>query len=221
MRLGILVLVVLVAVACQGVSDDDIARQVQAEVERQVAALELPQVPSGPANPPVDPGVQGPAGDSGPPGQIGSTGSRAPSGPQGPPPAATPSVASNSELGLHQGIYEQAIGLATGGRTRYQNWLADQFKPTYADFIFQGSILGGNAQTPPQTFQQYLAARGNTPARVSGDYLAAYGGLTQIHRRDDYAAAERAIGAREGDGPGTIWGRGGPVSVFSCRGETL
>ena len=32
---------------------------------------------------------------------------------------------------------------------------------------------------------------------------------------------ERAIGAREGDGPGTIWGRGGPVSVFSCRGETL
>ena len=27
--------------------------------------------------------------------------------------------------------------------------------------------------------------------------------------RDDYAAAERAIGAREGDGPGTIWGRGG------------
>ena len=46
-------------------------------------------------------------------------------------------------------------------------------------------------------------------------------GLAQIHRRDDYAAAERAIGAREGDGPGTIWGRGGPVSVFSCRGETL
>ena len=39
--------------------------------------------------------------------------------------------------------------------------------------------------------------------------------------RDDYAAAERAIGAREGDGPGTIWGRGGPVPVFSCRGETL
>ena len=33
--------------------------------------------------------------------------------------------------------------------------------------------------------------------------------LAQIHRRDDYAAAERAIGAREGDGPGTIWGRGG------------
>ena len=54
--------------------------------------------------------------------------------------------------------------------------------------------------------------------------LIAHGGdipLTQIHRRDDYAAAERAIGAREGDGPGTIWGRGGPVSVFSCRGETL
>ena len=45
--------------------------------------------------------------------------------------------------------------------------------------------------------------------------------LAQIHRRDDYAAAERAIGAREGDGPGTIWGRGGPASVFSCRGETL
>ena len=45
--------------------------------------------------------------------------------------------------------------------------------------------------------------------------------LAQIHRRDDYAAAERAIGAREGDDPGTIWGRGGPVSVFSCRGETL
>ena len=32
--------------------------------------------------------------------------------------------------------------------------------------------------------------------------------LAQIHRRDDYAAAERVIGAREGDGPGTIWGRG-------------
>ena len=47
------------------------------------------------------------------------------------------------------------------------------------------------------------------------------GVLAQIHRRDDYAAAERAIVAREGDGPGTIWGRGGPVSVFSCRGETL
>ena len=45
--------------------------------------------------------------------------------------------------------------------------------------------------------------------------------LAQIHRRDDYAAAERAIGAREGDGPGTIWGRGGPVFVFSCRGGTL
>ena len=47
------------------------------------------------------------------------------------------------------------------------------------------------------------------------------GVLAQIHRRDDYAAAERAIGARKGDGPGTIWGRGRPVSVFSCRGETL
>ena len=52
---------------------------------------------------------------------------------------------------------------------------------------------------------------------LAGIWLA----LAQIHRRDDYAAAERAIGAREGDGPGTIWGRGGPVSVFSCRGETL
>ena len=51
--------------------------------------------------------------------------------------------------------------------------------------------------------------------------LAVVALLAQIHRRDDYAAAERAIGAREGDGPGTIWGRGGPVSVFSCRGETL
>ena len=51
--------------------------------------------------------------------------------------------------------------------------------------------------------------------------LLKLGPLAQIHRRDDYAAAERAIGAREGDGPGTIWGRGGPVSVFSCRGETL
>ena len=56
-----------------------------------------------------------------------------------------------------------------------------------------------------------------TPASAFGaDFV-----LAQIHRRDDYAAAERAIGAREGDGPGTIWGRGGPVSVFSCRGETL
>ena len=50
---------------------------------------------------------------------------------------------------------------------------------------------------------------------------AIYAFLAQIHRRDDYAVAERAIGAREGDGPGTIWGRGGPVPVFSCRGETL
>ena len=53
--------------------------------------------------------------------------------------------------------------------------------------------------------------------QVPGPLLA----LAQIHRRDDYAAGERAIGAREGDGPGTIWGRGGPVCVFSCRGETL
>ena len=53
------------------------------------------------------------------------------------------------------------------------------------------------------------------------DFAERIPGLAQIHRRDDYAAAERAIGAREGDGPGTIWGRGGPVSVFSCRGETL
>ena len=56
---------------------------------------------------------------------------------------------------------------------------------------------------------------------VSSVRSSAPSALAQIHRRDDYAAAERAIGAREGDGPGTIWGRGGPVSVFSCRGETL
>ena len=44
--------------------------------------------------------------------------------------------------------------------------------------------------------------------------------LTQIHRRDDYAAAERAIGAREGDGPGTIWGRGGAgVCLQLPRGD--
>ena len=58
-----------------------------------------------------------------------------------------------------------------------------------------------------------------TPLKLVNDIRKAV--LAQIHRRDDYAAAERAIGAREGDGPGTIWGRGGPVSVFSCRGETL
>ena len=57
--------------------------------------------------------------------------------------------------------------------------------------------------------------------RGSGERETTASSLAQIHRRDDYAAAERAIGAREGDGPGTIWGRGGPVSVFSCRGETL
>ena len=56
---------------------------------------------------------------------------------------------------------------------------------------------------------------------ISPDSVPLPSDLAQIHRRDDYAAAERAIGAREGDGPGTIWGRGGPVSVFSCRGETL
>ena len=56
---------------------------------------------------------------------------------------------------------------------------------------------------------------------LKGEEEESPSGLAQIHRRDDYAAAERAIGAREGDGTGTIWGRGGPVSVFSCRGETL
>ena len=61
----------------------------------------------------------------------------------------------------------------------------------------------------------------STPNATWVEYFTDLNVLTQIHRRDDYAAAERAIGAREGDGPGTIWGRGGPVSVFSCRGETL
>ena len=74
-------------------------------------------------------------------------------------------------------------------------------------------------QLPPGDFIDYYVAQmsddGFYPSQEELD------ALTQIHRRDDYAAAERAIGAREGDGPGTIWGRGGPVSVFSCRGETL
>ena len=51
------------------------------------------------------------------------------------------------------------------------------------------------------------------------DIVVQFDSLAQIHRGDDYAAADRAIGARKGDGPGTIWGRGGPVSVFSCRGR--
>ena len=71
--------------------------------------------------------------------------------------------------------------------------------------------------SPDQAREFLEAIRGN---RLEALYTLAIA-LAQIHRRDDYAAAERAIGAREGDGPGTIWGRGGPVSVFSCRGETL
>ena len=58
----------------------------------------------------------------------------------------------------------------------------------------------------------------STPAGVPLSLMADTA-LAQIHRRDDYAAAERAIGAREGDGPGTIWGRGGPVSVFSWASQ--
>ena len=67
----------------------------------------------------------------------------------------------------------------------------------------------------PIAFWPLPEIRPTAPTAVEGQ------ALPQIHRRDDYAAAERAIGAREGDGPGTIWGRGGPVFVFSCRGETL
>ena len=59
-------------------------------------------------------------------------------------------------------------------------------------------------------------ARGELcPRSVSPGELS----LAQIHRRDDYAAAERAIGAREGDGPGTIWGRGGPVLSSVAAGR--
>ena len=83
------------------------------------------------------------------------------------------------------------------------------------------------ADNPPFLFRGDLDGRLLPKERVAtftiGDVDAAFpfSALAQIHRRDDYAAAERAIGAREGDGPGTIWGRGGPVFVFSCRGETL
>ena len=73
------------------------------------------------------------------------------------------------------------------------------------------------------TFYSLSAPRESSIAQMfrGAPALRVTGTLAQIHRRDDYAAAERAIGAREGDGPGTIWGRGRAVSVFSCRGETL
>ncbi len=88
-----------------------------------------------------------------------------------------------------------------------------------------GNMIGGGARP----WSNVIANNGGAGVNVRGSLRNAVlrnsiysnGGLAQIHRRDDYAAAERAIGAREGDGPGTIWGRGGPVFVFSCRGETL
>ena len=60
--------VVLLAVACQGMSDEEIARRVEAEVASQVAALEMAVGAPGPQGLPGERGprgFQGPAGDSG------------------------------------------------------------------------------------------------------------------------------------------------------------
>ncbi len=98
--------------------------------------------------------------------------------------------------------------------------------------LYPGRFTDGQFQTLQRRVRQWRGVMVKELIYVSAEQKPVMGlrpmdarcfrdGLAQIHRRDDYAAAEWAIGAREGDGPGTIWGRGGPVSVFSCRGKTL
>ena len=115
--------------------------------------------------------------------------------------ASTAVASRDRDVSLEQGA---------GGETSFEDTIADQ-GPTLEELAekadAQYAIGGALARLSPKQRE----------AIVMHYYLE----LTQLHRRDDYAAAERAIGAREGDGPGTIWGRGGPVFVFSCRGETL
>ena len=70
--LGLVILMVLL-LACRSVSDEELAALVSAEVEAQIARLELPQGPPGRPGPPGEhgpPGPQGLEGKQGPPGKV-------------------------------------------------------------------------------------------------------------------------------------------------------
>ena len=61
-------------------------------------------------------------------------------------------------------------------------------------------------------------ARSSNCGRQNG-VISSFFSLARIHRSDDVTAAEWAMRGK-GDGPGTISGKMGPVSVFSRRRET-
>ena len=96
-----------------------------------------------------------------------------------------------------------------------------QFVDHAADDMFLHDLEGRFVDVNRAACQSLGYTRDELVALRVEDVEIGFSPKPKSTERDDYAAAERAIGAREGDGPGTIWGRGGPVFVFSCRGETL
>jgi hypothetical protein len=66
------------------------------------------------------------------------------------------------------------MGLPTAGRTRYQQWLGDQWRVPAAEYIMSQARGFGGLGPEGQSFGGYLQERGDQPVgRLTGDYLGA------------------------------------------------
>ena len=74
-----------------------------------------------------------------------------------------------------QGTFDQHLGIPIAGGSRYQQWLADQWKVAATEYLLlQRGLLGGLGEgNEEQSFQQYLAGRESGVSRMKGDFLGA------------------------------------------------
>jgi len=112
------------------------------------------------------------------------------------------------EPSLFRNIYERQLNIAPVGRTRYQQWLAQQFEPTTTQYLLEqeglGSVGAGGVDFEPRSYAEYLNARGNTPAVLGSSYLGEIGRLGVDERQElldrlpNFAQPEIFYGAQRG-----------------------
>ena len=83
------------------------------------------------------------------------------------------------------------LGIPVTGGSRYQRWLADQWRVPAAEYQLRSGGLFGEDDpaflggTEPQTFQQYLAGRPKDQpySRMGGEYLNAIYGMDPLEQQ--------------------------------------
>jgi len=76
---------------------------------------------------------------------------------------------------LMQALFEQHLGIPAAGRSRFQQFLADQWRIPATEYVLlQRGLLGGLGEgNEDQSFQEYLTGRTRPVPSMQGDFLCA------------------------------------------------